>query len=66
MMCVLSHALVSLVRLFDRGLLDRTVGWVKEYLFRAIAGVRRVGGGLAVILGRGLELVISLSNAILI
>jgi hypothetical protein len=65
-MCFLSHTLVSLVRLFDRGLLNKTVGWVKENLFRAIAGVRRAGGGLAVILGRGLELVSSLSNAILI
>ena len=65
-MCFLSHTLVSLVRLFDRGLLDKTVGWVKENLFRAVAGVRRAGGGLAVILGRGLELVSSLSNAILI
>jgi hypothetical protein len=38
--------------------------WVKENLFRAVAGVRRVGEGLAVVLGRGLELVSSLSHAI--
>jgi len=63
-MCFLSHTLVSLVRLFDRRLLDRTVGWLKENLFRAVAGVRRVGGGIAVALGRGLELVSSLSRAI--
>lgn len=63
-MCFLSHTLVSLVRLFDRGLLDKTVGWLKENLFRAVAGVKRAGGGLAVILGRGLELVSSLSRAI--
>jgi hypothetical protein len=65
-MCFLSHTLVSLVKLFDGKLLDKTVGWLKENLFRAVAGVRRVGGGLAVILGRGLELVSSLSHAILI
>jgi len=65
-LCFLSHTLVSLVRLFDRGLLDKTIGWVKENLFRAVAGVKRIGGGLAVILGRGLELVSSLSHAILI
>ena len=65
-MCFLSHTLVSLVKLFDGRLLDKTVGWLKENLFRAVAGVRRVGGGLAVILGRGLELVSSLSHAILI
>ena len=63
-MCFLSHTLVSLVRLFDRRLVDKTVGWVKENLFRAVAGVKRVGGGLAVILGRGLELVSSLSHAV--
>lgn len=63
-MSFLSHTLVSLVRLFDRGLLDKTVGWVKENLFRAVAGVKRVGGGLAVILGRGLELISSLSHAV--
>jgi len=63
-MCFLSYTLVSLVRLFDRGLLDKTVGWVKENLFRAVAGVKRVGGGLAVILGRGLELISSLSHAV--
>jgi hypothetical protein len=65
-MSFLSHTLVSLVKLFDGKLLDKTVGWMKENLFRAVAGVRRVGGGLAVILGRGLELVSSLSHAILI
>lgn len=65
-MCFLSHTLVSLVKLFDGRLLDKTVGWLKENLFRAVAGVRRVGGGLAVILGRGLELVSSLSHAVLI
>ncbi len=65
-MSFLSHTLVSLVKLFDGKLLDKTVGWLKENLFRAVAGVRRVGGGLAVILGRGLELVSSLSHAILI
>lgn len=63
-MCFLSHTLVSLVKLFDGKLLDKTVGWLKENLFRAVAGVRRVGGGLAVILGRGLELVSSLSHAV--
>ena len=63
-MCFLSHTLVSLVRLFDRRLVDKTIGWVKENLFRAVAGVRRVGEGLAVVLGRGLELVSSLSHAI--
>lgn len=65
-MCFLSHTLVSLVKLFDGKLLDKTVGWMKENLFRAVAGVRRVGGGLTVILGRGLELVSSLSHAVLI
>jgi hypothetical protein len=65
-MCFLSHTLVSLVKLFDGRLLDKTVGWLKENLFRAVAGVRRVGGGLTVILGRGLELVSSLSHAVLI
>jgi hypothetical protein len=63
-MCFLSHTLVSLVKLFDGRLLDKTVGWLKENLFRAVAGVRRVGGGLTVILGRGLELVSSLSHAV--
>jgi len=63
-MCFLSHTLVSLVKLFDRGLLDKTIGWLKENLFKAVAGVRRAGGGLAVILGRGLELVSSLSRAV--
>ena len=62
----LSHTLVSLVKLFDRRLPDKTVGWLKENLFKAVAGVRRAGGGLAVILGRGLELVSSLSRAVLI
>ena len=65
-MCFLSHTLVSLVKLFDGKLLDKTVGWLKENLFRAVAGVRRVGGGLTVILGRGLELVSSLSHVVLI
>jgi len=32
----------------------------------AVAGVKRVGGGLAVILGRGLELISSLSHALAI
>ena len=63
-MSFLSHTLVSLVKLFDRRLLGKTVGWLKENLFRAVAGVRRVGGGLAVILGRGLELISSLSHAV--
>jgi len=63
-MCLLSHTLVSLVRLFHKGLLDKTIGWVKENLFRAVAGVKRVGGGLAVILGRGLEPISSLSHAV--
>jgi hypothetical protein len=63
-MCFLSYKLVSLVRLFDRELLDRTVGWVKKNLFRAVAGVKSVGEGLAVILGRGLELISSLSHAV--
>ena len=65
-MCFLSHTPVSLVKLFDGKLLDKTVGWLKENLFRAVAGVRRVGGGLAVILGRGIELVSSLNLAVLI
>jgi len=64
--CLLSHSLVSLIRLFDRGLLDKTIGWVKENLFRAVAGVKRVGEGLAVVLGRGLELISSLSHALAI
>jgi len=64
--CFLSHTLVSLVKLFDRGLLDKTIGWLKENLFKSVAGVKRVGGGLAVILGRGLKLVSSLSRAVLI
>jgi hypothetical protein len=63
-MCFLSHTLISLVRLFDKGLVDKTVGWVKENLFRAVAGVRRVERGLAVILGRGLELISSLCHVI--
>ncbi len=61
----LSHTLVSLIKLFDRKLLDKTVGWIKENLFKAVAGVKRVGGGIAVILGRGLQLISSLSHAIL-
>jgi len=64
-MCFLSHTLVSLIKLFDRKLLDTTVGWIKENLFKAVAGVKRVGGGLAVILGRGLQFMSSLSHAIL-
>jgi hypothetical protein len=63
-MCFLSHTLVSLVRLFDEGVVGRSVGWVKENLFRVVAGVRWVGRGLAVILGRGLELLSSLCRAI--
>ena len=61
-LCFLSYTLVSMVRLFDGGLLGRSVGWVKENLFRAVAGVRWVGGGLAVFLGRGLELLLSLCS----
>ena len=61
-LCFLSYTLVSLVRLFDVGLLGRSVGWVKENLFRAVAGVRWVGGRLAVVLGRGLELLSSLCS----
>jgi len=65
-MCFLFQTLVSLVRLFDRGLLDRTLGWVKENPFRAVVVVRWAGGGLAMILGRGLELISSLSHAVFI
>ena len=63
-MCFLSHTLVSLVRLFDEGVVGKSVGWVKENLFRVVAGVRWVGRGLAVVLGRGLELLSSLCRAI--
>ena len=64
-LCFLSHTLVSLIKLFDKKLLDKTVGWLKENIFKVVAGVKRVGGGLAVILGRGLQFVSSLSHAIL-
>ncbi len=64
-MCFLSHTLVSLIKLFDKKLLDKTVGWIKENLFEVVAGVKRVGGGMAVILGRGLQFMSSLSHAIL-
>jgi len=63
-MCFLSHTLVSLIKLFDRKLFDKTTGWIKENLFKVVAGVKRVGGGLAVILGRELEFISSLSHTI--
>ena len=64
-LCFLSHTLVSLIKLFDKTLLDKTVGWLKENLFEVVAGVKGVGGGIAVTFGRGLQLISSLSHAIL-
>ena len=64
-LCFLSHTLVSLIKLFNQELLDKTIGWLKENLFKAVAGVKRVGGGIAVTFGRGLQLISSLSHAIL-
>lgn len=63
-MCFLSHTMVSLIKLFDKKLLDKTVGWIKENIFKAVAGVRKVGGGITVILGRGLALIYSLHSTI--
>ena len=63
-MCFLSHTLVSLINLFDKKLLDKTVGWIKENLFKVVAGVKTVEEGVRVTFGRGLELISSLSSNI--
>jgi len=64
-LCFLSHTLVSLIKLFDKKLLDKTVGWIKESLFKVVAGVKAVGEGLRVTFGRGLEFISSLSQTLL-
>lgn len=62
MLFFLSYTLVSVVSLFNTGLLSRSVVSVKENLFRSDPDVRQVGGGLAVFLGRGFELFSSLCS----
>lgn len=63
-MCFLSHTLSSLIKLFDKKLFDKTLGWIKENLFKVVAGVQTVGEGIRVAFGRGLELLSSLSSHI--
>jgi hypothetical protein len=64
-LCFLSHTLVSLIKLFHQKLLDKTIGWLKENLFKAVAGVKAVGEGITVTFGRGLHFISSLSHTIL-
>jgi len=63
-LCFLSHTMVALIKLFDEKLLDKTVGWIKDNLFKAVAGVRTVGEGITVMLGRGLALIYALHSTI--
>lgn len=64
-LCFLSHTLTSLVKLFHKNLCDKTIGWIKENLFKAVAGVKRVEEGIRVTFGKGLELLSSLSSHII-
>ena len=64
-MCFLSHTLVSLIKLFDRKLFDKTTGWIKENLFKVVAGVKAVREGIRVTFGKGHKFISSLSRIIL-
>jgi len=63
-MCFLSHTLVSLIKLFDRKLFDKTTGWIKENLFKVVAGVKAVREGIRVTFGKGLKFISALSHTI--
>ena len=64
-MCFLSHTLVSLIKLFDRRLFDKTTGWIKENLFKVVAGVKAVREGIRVTFGKGHKFISTLSHIIL-
>lgn len=64
-MCFLSHTLVSLIKLFDRKIFEKTTGWIKENLFKVVAGVKTVREGIRVTLGKGLKFISALSHTIL-
>jgi hypothetical protein len=64
-MCFLAHTLVSLIKLFDRKFLNKTTGWIKENLFKVVAGVKAVREGIRVTFSKGLKFISTLSRIIL-